>query len=53
MSASEAPAAADSRPPEVLWRLVPPDQFPLPALLALLFEPASRVEEKGGDRGAA
>jgi hypothetical protein len=45
------PAEPNARPPEVAWRLVPPGEFPLPALLALLFEPAGRAEaEKGGDR---
>ena len=45
------PNARPGMPPEVIWRLVPPDQFSLPALLALLFEPAGRAEEKGGGRG--
>jgi hypothetical protein len=37
-----------ARPPEVAWRLEPPDEFQLRALLALLFEPAGQADEKGG-----
>jgi hypothetical protein len=40
------------RPPEVLWRLVPLDQFPLSALLGLLFDGRDPPSRERPARGA-
>jgi len=37
-----------SRPPKVVWRLVPEREFPLEGLLRLLFEPDAEDREGGG-----
>jgi hypothetical protein len=41
-----------ARPPRMVWRLVPEDEFPLQGLLRLLFEP-DREQDEGRTEGGA
>jgi hypothetical protein len=36
------------RPPRVIWRPVPQDEFPLDGLLRLLFEPRPAPDQEDG-----
>jgi hypothetical protein len=48
-AARPATETVTGRPPKVTWRPIAADQFPLQALLRLLFEPvAGPAEGKGG-----